>query len=175
MENDRAVVFMPEGEAAILVLGIGALGLFRTPCPAIETDELLDVLGGAVQSDVEEVGLVLGGGDAGQGADLGVAEFALGECIGEQRQFGQRAGDADLLPCGMGIDTTGPAQPVGAGQRPLGGPDLAAVELGDEGEEAVGSGVDMGGESGDGSGKGIVVHGCEIDCGDGILSYHGIR
>ena len=73
--------------------------------------------------------------------DLGVAELALRQRFGEQWQHGQRAGDANLLPSGMGIDAARPAQPMSAGQRPLGGPDLAAVELGDECEETPGGGV----------------------------------
>ena len=175
MQHHGAVVLVPEGEAAILVLGIGPLGLFGALRPAMEADELLDMLRGAVQSDVEEVGFVPRGGDSGQGPDLGVAELALGECLGEQRQFGQRPGDADLLPRSVGIDAAGPAQPVGAGQRPLGGPDLAAVELGDEGKQAVGGGVDVGGESGDGSGKRVVVHGGEVIRGEGVCNSHGIK
>ena len=131
VQHHGAVVVVPEGEAAILVLGIGPLGLFGALGSAMEADELLHMLRGAVQSDVEEVGFVLRSGDAGQGPDLGVAELALGQRLGEQRQPGQCPGDADLLPGGMGIDAAGPAQPVGAGHRPLGGPDLAAVELGD--------------------------------------------
>ena len=111
----------------------------------------------AVQSDVEEVGFVPGGGDSGQRPDLGVSKLALGECLGEQRQFGQRPGDADFLPRSVGIDAAGPTEPVGTGQRPLGSPDLAAVELRDEGEESVGGGVDVNGEGGDGGGKGVVV------------------
>ena len=44
-----------------------------------------------------------------------------------------------------------------AGQRPLCGPDLSSVELGDEGEEAVRGGMDVGGERGDGGGESVVV------------------
>ena len=157
VQHHGAVVLVPEGEAAILVLGIGPFGLFGALRPAMEADELLDMLRCAVQSDVEEVGLVPGGDDAGQRPDLGVAELALGQRLGEQRQLGQRAGDADLLPRGVGIDAAGPAQPVGAGQRPLGGPDLSAVELRDEGEESGGGGVDVSGEGGDGGGECVVV------------------
>ena len=87
----------------------------------MEADELLHMLCGTVQSDVEEVDLILGSGDAGQRPDLGVAELALRERLGEQRQLGQRAGDTNLLPRGVGIDAAGPAQPVGTRQRPLSG------------------------------------------------------
>ena len=154
------------------MLGIGPLGLFGALGPAIQAHELLDMLRGAVQSDIEEVDLILGRGDAGQRPDLGVAELALRQRFGEQRQLGQCPGDADLLPRGMGIDAAGPAQPVGARQRPLGGPDLAAVELGDEGEESVGGGVNVGGESGDGSSERVVVHGGEIVLEDRLGSLH---
>ena len=114
VQDHRAIVLVPEGEAAVFVPGIGPLGLLRALCPPMEPDELLHMLGGAVQSDVEEVVLVLGRRDAGQGPDLGVAELALRQGTGEQRQLSQRAGDAHLLPRGVGIDAAGPAQPVGA-------------------------------------------------------------
>ena len=90
VQDEGAVVFVPEGEAAILVLCIGLFSFLRASCPAVEAGERLDVLCGAVQSDVEEVGLVVRGGDTGEGADLGVAELALGEGFGEQGQFSQR-------------------------------------------------------------------------------------
>ena len=125
-----------------------------------------------MQSDVQEVGFVPGSGDSGQGPDLGVPEFTLGEGIGEQRQLCQCTGDAHFLPSGMGVDAAGPAQPVGAGHRALSGPDLAAVELGDEGEKAVRRSMDVGGESGDGGGKRVVVHGGEIVGEDRMRSRH---
>ena len=83
VQHHGAIVLVPEGEAPVLVLGIGLLGLFRPLRPAMEADELLDVLGGAVQSDVEEVRFVPGGGDASQGPDLGVAQLALRQGFGE--------------------------------------------------------------------------------------------
>ena len=112
----------------------------------------------AVQADVEEVGFVVPVGNAGERPDLGVAELALGQRLRQQRQPGQRASDADFLPRGMGIDAARPGEPVGAGQRPLRGLDLAAVELGDEDEQPVRGGVDMGGEGGNGAGESVVVH-----------------
>ena len=157
VQHHGAVVLVPEGEAAVLVLGIGPLGLLGALGPTMEADELLDMLGRAVQSDVQEIGFVPGGGDAGQGPNLGVAELAFGQRFGEQRQLRQCTGDAHLLPGGMGVDAAGPAQPVGAGHRPLGGPDLAAVELGDEDEEPIRGGVNVGGEGGDGSSERVVA------------------
>ena len=175
VQHHGAVVLVPEGEAAILVLGIGPLGLLGSFCPTMEADELLHMLCGTVQSDVEEVGFVPGGGDAGQRPGLGVAELSLRQRLGEQRQLGQCASNANFLPGRVGIDAAGPAQPVGARQRPLGGPDFAAVELGDEGKQPVRGGVDVGGEGGDGSGQGVVVHGGEVIRGEGVCNSHGIK
>ena len=154
------------------MLGVRPLRLFRALRPPMEPDELLHMLGGAVQSDVQEVDLVPGSGDAGQRPNLGVAELALRQRFGEQRQLGQRAGDSDLLPRGVSVDPAGPAQPVCAGHRPLGGPDLPTIELGDEGEEPVGGGVDVGGKGGDGGSESVVVHGGKIVDGDGMKSSH---
>ena len=174
VQHHGAVVLVPEREAAVLVLGVGPFGLLRALRPPMEADELLDMLRRAVQADVQEIVLVLGSGDAGQCPDLGVAELASGERLREQRQFGQGAGDADLLPSGMGIDAARPAQPMSAGQRPLSGPDLASVELGDECEETPGGGVDVSGEGGDGGGERVVVHGGEIVCRSGMQIGHGV-
>ena len=173
VQHYRSVVLVPEREASVLMLGVGPLGLFGALGPAIQAHELLHVLGGAVQSDVQQVGFVLRSGDAGQRPDLGVAELALRQSLGEQRQLSQRTGDTDLLARGVGIDAAGPGEPVGAGQRPLGGPDLAAVELGDEDEQAVRGSVDVGGEGGDGGGEGVVVHGGEFIHGNGVQGGHG--
>ena len=49
-----------------------------------------------------------------------------------------------------------------AGEGALVGPHLAPIELGDEGEEAPGGGVDMGGQGGDRCGKCVVVQMCEF-------------
>ena len=87
VQHHGAVVLVPEGQAPVLVLGVGPLGLLRALGPAIEPHELLHVLGGAVESDVEEVVLVLRRCDAGEGPDLGVAELALRERLGEKWQL----------------------------------------------------------------------------------------
>ena len=173
VQHHGAVILVPEGQAPVLVLRVGSLGLFRALRPAIQAHELLHVLGGAVEPDVQQVGFVLGSGNACECPGLGVAELALRERIGEQRQLPQRSGDADLLARGVGVDAAGPGEPVGARQRPLRGPDLTAVELGDENEEAVRGGVDVGGEGGDGGGKGVVVHRGEIVRRKGMQDGHG--
>ena len=162
MQHQRAVVLVPVLQLPILVLGIGSLGLLRALGPTVQAHELLHVLRGAVQADVHEIDLVLRSGDAGQRPELGVAELAPGRGRGEQRQSLQRPGDAHLLPRGVGVDAAGPAQPVGTGQRPLVSPHAPAVELGDEGEEAPGRRVDVGGEGGHRSGEFVVAQVGEV-------------
>ena len=84
VHDHGAVILVPERERALAVPGVGALGLFGPPDLAIQAHELLDMLGRPMQADLEEVGFVPGGRDAGQGADLGVAELAPGHGLGEQ-------------------------------------------------------------------------------------------
>ena len=52
---------------------------------------------------------------------------------------------------------------------------LAAVELGDEDKQPVRGGMDMGGESGDGGGQGVVVYGGEVIRGEGVCNSHGLK
>ena len=163
MHDHGAVILVPERERSFVVLSVGALGLFGSPGLAIQAHELLDMLGGAVQIDFEQVGFVLGGRDAGQGSDLGVAELTLGHGLGEQGKLGKGAGDADLLAGGVRVDAARPAQPVGAGECALPSPHFAPVELGDEGEEAPGCSVDVGGQGGDRGGKCVVVQMSEFN------------
>ena len=63
VQHHGAVVVVPEGKAATLVLGVSPLGLLGALGPTMQADELLHMLRRAVQSDVQEVGLVPGGGD----------------------------------------------------------------------------------------------------------------
>ena len=74
----------------------------------------LDMLGRPVQANLEEVGFVPGGRDAGQGADLGVAELAPGHGLGEQGELGKGAGGADLLAGGVGVDAARPEERGGS-------------------------------------------------------------
>ena len=134
MQYQRAVVLVPVRQSPILVLSIGVLGLLRALCLAVEVHELLHVLGGTVQPDIDEICLVLHGGNAGQRPQLGVAELAASRGCGEQWRPLQRPGDAHLLARGVSVDTAGPPQPVGTGQRSLVGPHSPAVELGNEDE-----------------------------------------
>ena len=60
MQDYRAVVLVPEGEPALAMPGIGAVGLVRLARLAIEPGELLHVRRGAVPADVEQVRFVVG-------------------------------------------------------------------------------------------------------------------
>ena len=68
--------------------------------------------------------------DAGDLADLGVGEPPCTELGDGERQRGQRAGDAEVLPRGAGGHRAGPAEPVRGRLQPLVEPhSLARVEL----------------------------------------------
>ena len=54
VHHHGAVILVPVRECALVVLGVGAFGLLGPPCPAIQAHELLDVLGGPVQADLED-------------------------------------------------------------------------------------------------------------------------
>jgi hypothetical protein len=128
------------------------LALFDPVDPAPGADQALDVGGGAGEGEVEQLLLVVRGGDAGQGADLGVGDAAVAHGLGEARQVAEGAGDADMLAGWAEGEAGAPAEPVGAGaETPMevAVPALALVELADEGEELVGGGGDLGGELGD--------------------------
>ena len=158
VQDHRAVILVPEGEPALAVPGVGAVGLVRPARLPIEPGELLHVRRGAVPADLEQVRLVVGGRDAGERARLGVAELALRQRFGQQRQVFECARDPDLLAGGMGVDAARPTKPVRARHRPLGGPQLAPVELGDEDEQTPGGGVNMGGEGRDRRRERVIVH-----------------
>ena len=108
VQDHRAVVLVPEGEPALAMPGIGAVGLVRPARLAIEAGELLHVRRGAVPADVEQVRFVVGSRDAGERAHLGVAELPLRQRLGQQRQVFECARDPDFLAGGMGVDATRP-------------------------------------------------------------------
>ena len=60
VQDHRAVVLVPEGEPALAMPGIGAVGLVRPARLAKEAGELLHVRRGAVPADVEQVRFVVG-------------------------------------------------------------------------------------------------------------------
>ena len=66
--------------------------------------EALDVGGGAGLGEVQQRGLVLGRGHAGQRPHLGVGDRAALHRGADARQGRQRVGDADLLAGGAEVD-----------------------------------------------------------------------
>jgi hypothetical protein len=80
-------------------------------------------------------------------ARLGAGQLAPGEGLGEPRQRTERVGDADALAGRAEVEAHAPAEPLRTGAE-AGVPPAAGVELADEGEQARGGGVEMGGELG---------------------------
>ena len=77
VQDHRAVVLVPEGQAALALPRIGTFGFVRLGRLPVEANELLHVRRGAVQTDFEQVRFVVGGGDAGERASLGVPSSPL--------------------------------------------------------------------------------------------------
>src|SRR5687768_10994136 len=157
-EYERAVVVMTKADAAALLLSLLARQLLGFLAAAIRTHEPLDVRGGAVLGNGQQVVLVVGIADARDLAGLGVAELAAGHGGGHLGQGLERAGDAHLLARGAEGDAALPVQPVGAGLRGAVRPAVAPVELGDQDQETMiggvdvtGKGADLGGEFVDGA------------------------
>ena len=174
VQHYGTVVLVPEGEAAILVLGIGPFGLFRPLRSSMEADELLDMLRGAVQSDVEEVGLVPGHRDTGSVPGPWSSRARPWRVPRRAAAIRSAPGRRGLSPAQCGYQCRRPSSASGRTTAPP-GPHLAAIELGDEGEKSVCGGVDVSGEGGDRAGEGVVVHGGEIVRRDGMKSSHGIK
>ena len=118
-------------------------------------DHPFHVRGGAVAREIEQFGLVVRPGDAGQGPHLRVRELSLGEGLGDQGQRGEAAGHAHLLAGGAERDAGAPGEPVGAGAEPL--PAFRGVVDLEKTEEPVGGGRDVGAEKGD-----LVAEGIEV-------------
>jgi hypothetical protein len=122
---------------------LARLGLPVHPAPA--PHDLLHVRGGARVPHREQPGLRLRRGHAGQGADLGIRQHAAGQGLGETGQRRERARDPDPLPGRAQIQTHPPGEPVGAGAKAR-VPSPARVELPDQGEQARGRRVEVGGQ-----------------------------
>ncbi len=149
LQDQGAVGVVVECHAALLVQGVGPLALGDTLDFPVVTYQALHLGGGAMVGNIQEVGFVLHGRDPGHGAHLGVAHLAAAEGFTDIGQGLEAAGDPHLVTGGAQADATLPIQPVGAGDDPPLEPALAAVELGDEAQQAVIGRVDVGGELGD--------------------------
>ena len=104
--------------------------------------------GGARAPHTEEPRFGLRRGHAGQGADLGVGQLPAGQRPGEERQGLEGACDPDPLTGRPQIEPDPPGEPRGTGAE-AGVPSPAGVELPDQGEQARGGGVEVGGQLGD--------------------------
>ena len=130
----------------VLEGGLAGLGLAVHAAPAAH--DAFDVLGRAGASDRQQLFLDLRSGDAGEGADLGVGELAMGQGLGQAWQGPQGAGDAHLLAGGAEVEADAPGEPGGTGAEAV-IPAAAGVELADEVEQAGGGGLEVRGELGD--------------------------
>jgi hypothetical protein len=83
MEHQHAVLVEPPAQAPLPVPAQHGLGVVQPVGAAVAADDLLDLGGGGRLRVAEEEALVVGGGDAGDGADLGVADRAFGEGLPE--------------------------------------------------------------------------------------------
>ena len=99
--------------------------------------------------NVQEPCLVLWRRDAGEGAHLGVGDLTALERTAQQRQTGERLGDAHLLARRTEVDTGSPVEPVSARQKPV-VPAALGVELTQHDEQLVGGGVNARGKVRDG-------------------------
>jgi hypothetical protein len=104
--------------------------------------------GGACAAHREQPRFGLGRGHAGQGANLRVGQLPASDGLGQQGQRPEGARNADALPGRAQIEADPPGKPVGAGAE-AGVPATSRVEVPDQGEQARGGGVEMGGQLGD--------------------------
>ena len=117
-------------------------------------DQAFDVSGGAGLGEVQQRGLVLGSGDAGQRPDLGVGNRPALHRGAHARERRQRVGDADLLAGGAEGDARAPVQPVRTRGEAI-VPARALVELAQQHEQLVGGGMQARGQGGDLLAEGI--------------------
>ena len=109
----------------------------------------VQLTGRARQRRVHQLGLVLGRGDPGQGADLRVREPARGERRPHHRQGLHGAGDSQLLAGRPGRQAAAPRQPWRARPQPGTAPAPARVEHGQQRQEPARARRKMPGERGD--------------------------
>jgi hypothetical protein len=147
-EADHAVLQGLFAEEAAVVEAVGG-GEVVIDDLADLAAEALELAAGAVLGELEEAVLVLRSGDAGEGADLGVGQLAAAERFIHMGELAQRAGDADALAGGDGVEADAPGEPVGTAEGALALPCTRLVEGADAGEEMVGGGVEASGGAGD--------------------------
>ena len=153
-DADHAVVGVPQVE--ITFREVGRIAWLDA---SIQIAHLLQLRGRAVAREVEEVGLVVRGGDARHGTHFGEADLAASQRLVDARQLGERVGDPQLFSGRAEGDAAPPAQPMRARESALSGPPSLIVEPPEIGEQPVGRNVKEGGGLGDPIGQGLDVDG----------------
>jgi len=135
-----------KGAAGMPARGLPSLGppVYRPPA----AHDPLDVSGRAGAPHREQARFRLRGGHAGEGADLGVRQLPAGKGLSEEWQRLEGARNPHPLTGGAQVESDSPTQPGGAGAEAR-VPSPACVELADQGQEARGGGVEVGGQLGD--------------------------
>ena len=147
-DDVRPIVVGPHPEMPPLVPLPLRLRLGRPVHPPPRPHYGLHLGRGPVPRQLEQLRLGPRRGDARESADLGVGELAPLHRLTDPRQIAKGAGDADLLAGGAGGDPGAPAQPMGAAQEAA-VPAVLLLEVAQADEEAVGAGVEIGGEGSD--------------------------
>ncbi|MCU0621740.1 MAG: hypothetical protein MUC69_09570, partial [Gemmatimonadales bacterium] len=149
LHDQHAVLAPPRVQPAGLLLRPRQGVLGGRVGAAVGAHQALELRGRPIPSHGREVGVGLGPGDAGDGADLAVAELTPAQGGADDGQGGEGPGHADVLPGGAEVEAGAPRQPVGAGEEAGGGPGLAPVDLGQERQEAGHGGLDVSRQGGD--------------------------
>ena len=128
MEPKRAVALPPPAQVALVV---GLLGLVsgNPPHPA---DDAVQLRGGCVSGQLEEVLLGRGVGDSGQRSDLRVGELAVAESDVYRRELCKAPRDPDVLAGRSRSDPAAPGNPLRARAAPPCRPAFPPVELRDQ-------------------------------------------
>jgi hypothetical protein len=130
----------------VLPAGFTQLGLEVHPSPA--THQARHVFGRAATGDGQQALFRLRRRDAGQLADLGVRQPAVGQGLGEARQETEGARHTDVLAGGPRGEPDAPGEPGGARGKAV-VPAALGVELSDEIEEMGDGGIEVGRQLGD--------------------------
>ena len=133
-DDDHAVVVDPGRQLPMQMSRLGLCRCGRLIDPTPRADEAFDVGGRAGLREVEQRGLVLRRGHAGQRPHLGVRDRAARHRGADGRQRGQRVRDPHLLTrCAQG-NPGAPVQPVGT-RSETAVPAGASIELAQEHEQ----------------------------------------